>query len=200
MISTDFRKTVFGHIAAPTNTQGAWRRITLDIDHVPATINLAPSRLTSILFFLVGGSFLFLAVGMVATGQHDEPVWFLVVFAVIGVLLLVASYALLSRKFVAEFGHDQVSVASRSVVSRRCWTSEYSDFEKLLLYSHTFKPEDSPQRTFVIVELTHLDPEKSIPIFAAPKPWDDNELISKYQQFFGLPLIDNRSDKQTTAS
>jgi hypothetical protein len=175
-----------------------WVRPRVDLRKLPVTVDLSPLRsfvwpgiaLGALLFVLAAGHLI----------QHPPPNLgtLIMMLPFPGAGLAIAAWCgiqLLKRRVVT-FERDGVSVQERPAFGgTRAWRSPYSAFEGVVYKRRSGKTRRNPV-LYQIIELSHRDPRRSIPLYVKVGDKRPIDLWRSYAEALGLPAIEDKNSPE----
>jgi hypothetical protein len=173
----------------------------VDITASDQRINLMPKRRS-----ILNG----VAAGVVMTGistyeaisSLDDLITlvFCAGFFVGGIVLSAGSVILLLSKRVAVFGNNAVEVTGHSTFRKEAWREPYSGY-KGVLHRETSVSRggaDDGEVFYQIIELSHADPEKNVPLLVERSESMPRDAWEAYAKWLHLPAMTTIEGEMTT--
>lgn len=171
-----------------------WVRPRVDLRELPVTVDLSPLRSFVWPGIAFGAFLLFLGVQHLLQNPPPNLGALIMLLPFPGAGLALAAWCgirLLERRIVV-FERDGVSVQEQSLLGTRAWRLPYSAFDGVVYKRRSGKTRRNPV-LYQIIELSHRDPRRSIPLYVDV---DDERPVALWQSYadtLGLPAIEDKN-------
>lgn len=164
------------------------RKIDLDLDTLPATLNLSPHWALSAFLIVFGGIFAF--AGFAA--EADEGANTIMASLILVVAIGVAAYGayLLTVRRTATFFSDRVAIRGQSLRGIERWSLPYGNYKGVLHKERRVKKGKNSYATLQMIELYHRDPAKCVPLYVAESDDMPRAKWEAYASAFNLPALE----------
>lgn len=177
-----------------SDSRWQWVRPRVDLRQLPVTVDLSPSP-NFIWPGIALGAVLFTVAAYHLVQDPPQNLAMLVLMSPFpGAGLALAGWCairLFERRIVT-FARDGVSVEERTLLGGRAWRLPYDAFEGVLYKRRSGKTRRNPV-LYQIIELSHADPQRSIPLFVKVGEKRPTEVWQRYADALGLPAIEDQS-------
>lgn len=171
-----------------------WVRPRVDLRELPVTVDLSPLRSFVWSGIALGAFLFFLAVQHLLRYPPPNLGTLIMLLPFPGAGLAIAAWCgirLLERRIVT-FGHDGLSVREHSVLGTRTWQLPYSAFEGVTYKRRSGKTKRNAV-LYQIIELSHRDPRRSIPLYVKVGEERPIAVWQSYADALGLPAIEDKN-------
>lgn len=171
-----------------------WVRPWVDLRELPVTVDLSPLRSFIWPGIALGLFLFFLAMQHLLRYPPPNLGAFIMLLPFPGAGLAIAAWCgirLLERRVVT-FEQDGVSVQQRTVLRTRTWRLPYNAFQGVVYKRRSGKTRRNAV-LYQIIELSHRDPRRSIPLYVKVGEDRPITLWQSYADVLGVPAIEDKN-------
>jgi hypothetical protein len=184
-------------VTMQSDSSWQWVRPRVDLRELPVTVDLSPLRSFVWPGMALGVFLFFLAAQHLMEHPPPNLGTLIMLLPFPGAGLAIAAWCgiqLLKRRIVT-FERDGVSVQERTVCGARAWQLPYSAFEGVVYKRRSGKTRRNPV-LYQIIELSHRDRRRSIPLYVKVGNKRPIDLWRSYAEALGLPAIEDKSSPE----
>jgi hypothetical protein len=127
----------------------------------------------------------------IGSGKFDPGMLFMLVFAAIGLALVVGGINQMVGSTVIDIDLNSVSVTRKTMFGTRQWSEPLSRFEGALSRSEYHSGgKNRPSYTLYIVELKHVDPKKSLRLYESKSDMCFRTVWEDYCRQLNVPALE----------
>ncbi|MGH6901479.1 MAG: hypothetical protein ACREIR_01915 [Geminicoccaceae bacterium] len=171
-----------------------WVRPRVDLRQLPVTVDLSPLRSFVWPGIALGALLFLVAVQHLLRHPPQNLGMFIMLSPFPGAGLAIAAWCgmRLRERRIVTFERDGVSVQESTVLGARAWQLPYSAFEGVVYKRRSGKTRRNPV-LYQIIELSHRDPRRSIPLYVTVDEERPIALWQSYADALGLAAIEDKN-------